>query len=241
MSLFTANSIIERLEETVEELKAENEALKQRMVAMTSQLSENRKTNKKVLDQRDWQIASINKQLSDINTAYDELCRERNTVCESLKTTNNKLNHIIDARDDEISDLKEEFQKSYDDVITHRNAEAASLKKQLDEQTEFTEKAIAHANDTESDLFMKNAELTARVAMMNEMYERQGMIMYKMQMEAQHTQSEVATELANQNAKHLITQQELSSTKTQLDRAKQMLTAISSATSHITYVLASGW
>lgn len=239
MSAFTAVSVIERLEEEMQQLKTENNTLKQRVAAMTTQMAENRKANKKVLEQRDAQNSQLKAQFLE--------------MCDSLKVANNdyfmlkeNLNGIIDAREYEIAEVKKELKKSNstldavkknwhvantytNEVISQRESEVTSLKKQLAEQIEFTEKAIAKASDVENDLFMKNSELTTRIGVIMELSERQSNFIYEMQRKE--------SEFANQHSKLLATEEQLASTKLLLNRANEILTAINSASSYIVEVL----
>jgi chromosome segregation ATPase len=244
---------MERLEEQIESLKAENDTLKQRLATMTTQMAENRKANKKVLSQRDAEVSRLKNTLNDLNYNFEQMCSEKNALSDDLKNayekhfaTKENLNDILDARDYEIAHQKEELKKLNDtvdaikknwhvantytnDVIIQRGSEVESLKKQLAEQIEFTEKTIAQANSVESDLFIKNAELTARIGMITEMSERQSTYIYEMERKEK--------DFANQSAKLLTTEQQLASTKAQLNRANEMLTAIGGASSYIADVL----
>jgi chromosome segregation ATPase len=261
MSAFTMNSIIERLEEDNTSLKAENESLKQRVVAMTNQLAGNRKENKKILEARDAEIAELKSQLSEADKNWRLMCGERNTTCKLLKeaydnytSMKENLNDVIEARDYKIVELEDQLNeivndrdadmlqlqndlneakvaleamrinwnvsKAYtDEEISKRNTEITALKKSLAEQIDFTERAITHASNTEGEMMMKNAELTARVGMLSELSERQANTIHDIQIEM--------------GCKH----DQLTHTKAQLAHANEMLTAIGTASSYIANIL----
>jgi chromosome segregation ATPase len=239
MSAFTTHSIIERLEAELEQQKAEleqqkvqmkeqkteNAFLKERLVGMTKQMTENRIANKNILNQLKAEISNLN-------------------------VSKGHLNEIIDAREDDIAELKKQLDasnqalqsiksnwdcaKQYtDDVISQHVSEIAELKKQLADQIVYTGNAITQASEVEDDLFMKNAQLQSQVDVMSEISERQASTMYEMEMKLQNTQNE----LNSQNTKFLATEGELFATKTHLDKANQMLTAIKTASSYINNVL----
>jgi hypothetical protein len=232
MSAFTTHCIVERLEAELvqqkaemEQQKVENAFLKERLVGMTNQMTQNRIANKKVLNQRNDEIVT-------------------------LKENKGFLNDIIDAREYEIAELKEELNASNkalesiknnwdcakiftDEVINQRNSEITQLKKELSEQVEYTNSAIAQASDVENDLYMKNAQLQSQMAVISEMSERQKSHIYDMEMKLQHMQNE----MNSQNTKFLATEGELFATKSHLDQANQMLNAITTASSYITNVL----
>jgi chromosome segregation ATPase len=241
------------MEEQIESLKAENEILKERVLAFTTQMAENRKANKKVLSQRDAEVSRLKNKLYDLNYDFEQMSSEKNALSETLKKANEEhfatkenLNDILDARDYEIAHQKGELKKLIEtvdaikknwnvantytnDVIRQRESEVESLKKQLAEQIEFTEKAIAQASGVEGDLFIKNAELTARIGVVTDFSERQSNYIYEMERKE--------SEFANQSAKLLETEKQLEFTKAQLNRANEMLTAISTASSYIAEVL----
>lgn len=216
----------------MEDLKKENANLKERLVGMTSQISHNRIANKKILNQRNDEIAAL---------------KEKNDNYSELKT---HLNDIIDAREDEIAELKEQLDatkkmlenlktnwecaKIYtDEVISQRNSEITQLKKQLAEQVEYSSSAIAQASEVENDLYMKNTQLQSQVDVISEMSERQASTIYDMEIKLQRAHDEISS----QNTKFLATEGELFATKTHLDKANQMLTAITTASSYINNVL----
>ena len=249
MSAFTTHSYIERLEEEVLSLKADNESLKQRVVAMTNQLTGNRKNNKKVLEQRDVEINTLNMQLYDESYKYDRLYEEHSKTCELLKKKNEEyqnlkesLHDVIDAREDEIYELKKELEyskgaleamrqnwniaKAYtDDVIHQRDTEIAQLKKELADQHEFTEKAIAHASEVEGELVIKNTELTARLNMLlTELYERQSDTIYDMDCNIKKN-----NEMINAENENILL-------KAELKKYKEALAALNTAHTYMTSV-----
>ena len=134
MSVFTRLSHVERLEEEMAELKKENESLKQRVVALTALLGTNRKTNKELFDEKESQYKSLRRKLQKMRD-------ERQKENDNYWAMRRDLNDIIDARESEIAELKEEtdrllktwaMEKSYtDDVIHRRNIELLYLKKEL--------------------------------------------------------------------------------------------------------------
>ena len=225
MSAFTTHSIIERLEVELEQQKLDNAYLKERLVGMTKQMTDNRISNKNIL----------NRLKADVS---------------NLKVSKGHLNGIIDARDDEIAELKKQLDasnqalqsiksnwdcaKQYtDDVISQHVSEIAELKKCVADQIVYTGNAITQASEVEDDLFMKNAQLQSQVDVMSEISERHASTIYEMEMKLQNTQNE----LNSQNTKLITIEGELFATKTHLDKANQMLTAITTASSYITNVL----
>ena len=161
-----------------------------------------------IIDARDCEIEELKKQLNDIVNSSDDEILILQTQLKDSKSGLEAMRHNWNVA------------KAYtDDVISQRNIEIAQLKKQLEDQCEFTERAIAQASDTESELVMKNAELTARIGMLSELSERQANTIHDIQIEMM--------------CKH----DQLTHTKAQLAHANEMLTAIGTASSYIANVL----
>jgi len=226
MSAFTTHCIVERLETEMEQQKAENAYLKERLVGMTKQMTHNRITNKKVLNQR---TSEITKMKNEDITLLSGMINDRDDEIAELKKQLDAANNALDG-------FKSNWEcaKQYtDDVISQRNSEITQLKKELSEQVEYTNSAIAQASEVENYLYMKNAQLQSQIDVISEMSERQTSTIYDMEMKLQQAQNEINS----QNTKFLATEGELFATKSHLDQANQMLNAITTASSYITNVL----
>ena len=228
MSAFTMNTVIERLEDEVEVLKAQKDELAQRLVGMVGQLQANRVASKEIEDDlrsqlrtvrlnyenacrdigamKDAEISKLNNELAAMKFSYQIVCDDREDCCNSnnyyrdeLKKSNDSIAELltkyIEAKD-AIDDMKKSWIHSTaytDNVLIQREAEIASLKKQLADQTNFMEKAIAHASQTESDLFTKNAELSSHIALVTEHCEHQSITIEAMKRDAENKNVVMAT------------------------------------------------
>lgn len=134
----SSNSRIERLVERVESLKLVNKCERQRILAMIKEQCDMRKSN-------DGEIASLNAKLSNIIHERD------------FRIMN--LNDIINTRDSEISELKEELQKSKTtlsqtglfwaattDVANKHSTENSELKEELEKSKGAVEAMRIHYN-----------------------------------------------------------------------------------------------
>jgi chromosome segregation ATPase len=249
MSAFIKISAMERLEEEVAELKAENEVLKQRVVAMTTQLANNRKVNKKIVEERDSHITQLKAKLDDTDVKYDYLYNSLKEVNEEYDDMKNRLNAIIDARDDEINELKQKLhdsngaldamrdswnlaKKYTDDVISQRNADITNLKNQLAEQIEYTEKIITEANQTEQCDIFNNAQLNARVEMLTEMSNDQMSTIQAIKDE--HTKK--CAEMTSLSYKMVTVENENTALKAELAHYKNAMAALASANTYMTNI-----
>ena len=277
MSVFTTNTIIERLEEEVESLKMDNDILKDRVVAMMKQHSETRKAAAElkqslndIINARDAEIAELKAQAEEgrkhARSLYDgyfvkytwmsDAVEKRDAEIALLKKENEKLLSAQEADADTIMWLRGEAESAADEVISYKQ-EVTSLKKQLEDNRQFTESAIARASQTESDLFMKNAELHARLNMLTEESERQTQTVKNMeeQIDIMKQTSSMAEKMAHEvytlgqklatKEKELAVMQEtnqkqcaqLLETQNELAFATKKLECITEASTYITKIL----
>lgn len=130
MSIFTANSVIERLEDEVESLKLDNEILKERLLGMTKQHTETRKA-------KDVEIAALKAEIKEGKDLAEHLGQ-------SYTAMKRSLDEILDARDAEIVRLKEQL----DAEVKQGNARAEHLY-QTYASTKSSLNAILDARDAE--------------------------------------------------------------------------------------------
>ena len=208
MSVFTAYSMIEKLNEDVNTLKAEKNQLSERVLKMTEMLAKNRVNASKALNARNAELEKLQADLSDKAYLYELMCHERTIAREALKEANdahsiskNHWNDLMDARDHEIAHLEELLSDEYT----------------------FTANTLDIANDRESELTVKNGELQSRVDMLLELSEQQATTIRNMEQEHNDAVKNMSNELIAANARAA--------------RATEMLTAIATASTYITNVL----
>jgi chromosome segregation ATPase len=189
MTIFTANTIIERLETLVEELKEREAQLTQEgkekdamMQSLRAQLAQQTKLKAKlhdILDARDAEIVELKEALVDANTELKTAFLEVDT---NWRVAKKYTDTIIRKRDDEIAELKRQIAATTEDgetiaslkkTLEEERQFSTCLKVDLDEYRTFTESAIAKASEIEGDLFMKNGELKAQVELLTELTQHQ--------------------------------------------------------------------
>jgi DNA repair exonuclease SbcCD ATPase subunit len=225
MSVFTAHSMIEQLEEEISNFKEEISNLKEeisnlkfdkrklsdRVLNMTSMLTKNRIAANKTLNDKNKELETMQLIVSDKTYLYELMRDERNTAKEEHLTHKNSWNNLMDLRDDEITELKE--------TVSERDYEIAELKEMLSERNDEIanlKTEISYENDNESMLAIKNGELQTQIGLLSE----------------QHTDA-----IESMRAQLLASETKYTETRTQLERAAGMLSAISTASAYITDIL----
>ena len=218
MSVFTTHSMIEQLEEEIVNLKEEIANLKfdkrklsDRVLNMTNMLTKNRMAANKTLNDKNKELETMQLIVSDKTYLYELMRDERNTAKEEHLASKNSWNNMMDSRDDEITELKE--------TLSVRDYEIAELKEMLSERNDEIadlKTEISYENANESMLAIKNGELQTQIGLLSE----------------QHTDA-----IESMRAQLLASETKYTETRTQLERAAGMLSAISTASAYITDVL----
>lgn len=196
---------------------------------MTDMLTKNRLASKKLLDERDAELDMIRKTLSTKTHMYERMRNERNTLRDKLKdakeehnTSKSNWNNLMDARDYEIAELKE--------TLSVRDYEIAELKEMLSErEAEITRlnTEVTYQTDSESMLAIKNNELQTQVDVLTEQHADT-----IREMENAHNSA-----IETMRAQLLASETKYKETRVQLERAAEMLSAISTASAYITNIL----
>jgi uncharacterized protein YecA (UPF0149 family) len=154
------NSVFERMEEEITLLKAQKEDLSMRLLGMSQQMGYNRVTSKKLLDERDAEIASLK----------NELLSTR----KSLSISDKKNNSLTD----EIQHLKKELQDNNaftENVITYTtNSENSMFMKNIELQGKLdmiSEMSSNQIKDAEEKLAKANGELFRATHIINSIRE----------------------------------------------------------------------
>jgi hypothetical protein len=156
MSVFTKNSIFDRLGDEINTLKEENKKLSTRLAKANSQMTKNRLSAKTLLEERE----------DEINKLKQELASTHATLTE-------KYEMLIDEH--------EEFKLFHLHTVESVLHTVKTKQNELEENKAFTDNLMNKSTDIENTLYMKNAELVSRIDVLKEMNEKYTYMMYEME------------------------------------------------------------
>lgn len=163
MSVFTKNSIFDRLGDEISTLKEENKKLSTRLAKANTLMAKNRLSAKTLLEERE----------DEINKLKQELASTHATLTEKYEMLADKHDMLIDEH--------EEFKLFHLHTVESVLHTVKTKQNELEENKAFTDNLMNKSTDIENTLYMKNAELVSRIDVMKEMNEKYTYMMYEME------------------------------------------------------------
>jgi chromosome segregation ATPase len=163
MSVFTKNSIFDRLGDEINTLKEENKKLSTRLAKANSQMAKNRLSAKTLLEEREDEINKLKQELASTHA-----------------TLTGKYEMLADKHD-MLMDEHEEFKLFHLHTVESVLHTVKTKQNELEENKAFTDNLMNKSTDIENTLYMKNAELVSRIDVMKEMNEKYTYMMYEME------------------------------------------------------------